>query len=823
VAFTVDTTEDSDLADPDSAACVDAASGKCSLRAAVNAADNLGRPVQIRLAKRAYTLSLGTSLTVANPAGTSIVGHGAAVTSIVAAGSRVVDLTGSTQAGLLFLTSLTLTGGTADQGAGLFLDGQGGGATVVLDDVVVSGNTASTHGGGVYLDADNTLYARDSRIVHNTASQGGGISASYADISLARTRVNANVSVGAYGAGIDSDYGVFSMQGGSIAGNKVGSATQSGTGGGIADSFGVVTLHHVAVNHNAARGGGAGGAVYGNGSLIDIDGGTVSDNHATGAGSNGGAIYASEGTLLDVHGTTMSDNTVADDAGEGVGGGALFIQASGEPTRVLIDSGSVIERSNAGAIYGRTSRSLDLTIADSTLRDNHNDSANGVDGRGCGGAVCVYGDVDPSATLTLTGDKLIGNSSTGTESGGGGGAVGVDVFDTGGLSVLMRGNLFRGNRAGAHGYGGAAMFANAITDTPYTVRLRSNRFLNNRAGTAADSGGGGALAVLNYYITLVDNGSTFTGNRAIGAGAAGGAIYDAGLDPARLVRTTVAGNSAGLGAGDGIGGGIYTDRLQRLTLDQVTLSKNRAASAGGGLYLDGYTWATSITGTTISGNVAGSPGSAGLGGGVYQQNALLVLENSTVAGNKATSTPADDGQGGGVYVATSALASADLALRYSTVSRNVAKQGGGLYLGHLGGTLLGSIVSGNHADAGDAEGDCIATSPTATLQSLGGNIVGQRTCTTAQSPTDRVTKRPGLRRLDANGGPTDTMALIATSPAVAHASFQCPAADQRGHARPRRHCDAGAFELPAKHRARASSARLGTTGQTLRNSARLSW
>ncbi len=48
------------------------------------------------------------------------------------------------------------------------------------------------------------------------------------------------------------------------------------------------------------------------------------------------------------------------------------------------------------------------------------------------------------------------------------------------------------------------------------------------------------------------------------------------------------------------------------------------------------------------------------------------------------------------------------------------------------------------------------------------------------------------------------------SPVVGRAMFQVPSTDQRGHGRPSKHADAGAFELPKKHkhwarrRARAS-------------------
>ncbi len=62
---------------------------------------------------------------------------------------------------------------------------------------------------------------------------------------------------------------------------------------------------------------------------------------------------------------------------------------------------------------------------------------------------------------------------------------------------------------------------------------------------------------------------------------------------------------------------------------------------------------------------------------------------------------------------------------------------------------------------------------------------------------DLTGKNPQLGPLQDNGGPTPTMALAATSPAVdAGDDSSCPATDQRGISRPQGpHCDIGAFEL----------------------------
>ena len=61
-------------------------------------------------------------------------------------------------------------------------------------------------------------------------------------------------------------------------------------------------------------------------------------------------------------------------------------------------------------------------------------------------------------------------------------------------------------------------------------------------------------------------------------------------------------------------------------------------------------------------------------------------------------------------------------------------------------------------------------------------------------PSDRVNVDPLLGALRNNGGPTDTLSLLAGSPAI-DAGAGCAATDQRGQPRPQgTACDSGAFE-----------------------------
>jgi predicted outer membrane repeat protein len=784
--LTVDTTEDSDLADPAGTRCIDAATGGCSLRAAVDAANNRRTPVQITLGKHAYTLSSATELTVTNPAGTSIVGAGAGAgpTSIhgtPSSGIFVEQQAGGGPAPLLYVTGLRVTGGTADIGGGAFdleesVDNGATGPTLVLDHVKAVGNTATFLGGALYAAGDATVYASRSSFTGNAAQTGGALYTYRSNINLTAVTVTENhASQG--GGGWDTQYSVDRMRGGSISGNS------AAAGGGLYDLWGHITLSDVHVDHNIAvddddSASNSAGGIYAYSDLLEVDAGTISHNRATGDHAMGGGIEV-EGSEATFHGVTMAGDRVSSSVTEPFGGGAMFLEGDGLPFQVTIDQGSKITGANGSAVYvNATNGAVDLEINGSRLSRNSNTSSNGFNGSGCGGALCSLSGVGEAMNLTMNRDTVLANTST-----GGFGAISVVGDDSATARVHLIRCLFQGNVAGAGGRGGALGIVNVNDSASLSVRTEADTFSNNQAGTSASPGRGGAIDI-EGLAAYDDQGSTFVKNRARGDDAYGGAVDSDGLQSTRFVGTTFSRNAAGAPTtGTGHGGAVITDGQSGNTFVRVTMSGNRSAGYGGGLATGDDAFDVSIERSTISGNIAGTSAASGLGGGVYSAQAALVLENSTVTGNRAA-------QGGGIYSAESTLG-----LRYSTVTGNVASQGGGVYLFENGGTVLGSILSANHK-SGNAEQDCWSTGASSILQSLGGNLLGQKRCVTAVSSTDKVTKHPRLAPLAKNGGPTKTMALAKKSPAIGRGTLQCPATDQRGRQRPAHHCDAGAFELP---------------------------
>jgi predicted outer membrane repeat protein len=280
-----------------------------------------------------------------------------------------------------------------------------------------------------------------------------------------------------------------------------------------------------------------------------------------------------------------------------------------------------------------------------------------------------------------------------------------------------------------------------------------------------------------------------SGNTAYYGG--GGISSSAGGD-LTLINSTVSGNTARHYYGGGIRH-IYGD----LTLTNSTVSDNTASRSGGGIWKDSGHIGDyfTITNSTVSGNTS----YGGSGGGISGSH--LTLTNSTVSGNTA-----GYGFGGGLW-------GEYFTITNSTVSGNTAYSGGGISGEYM--TVTDSTVSGNHAtyegggiySGGSANltNTIVADNGTTTpncdgaLDSLGYNLADDDSCGfTALG--DLVVADAMLGPLADNGGPTETHALLAGSPAIDAGSPACPppVTDQRGVLRPQgAACDIGAFESGA--------------------------
>jgi hypothetical protein len=255
----------------------------------------------------------------------------------------------------------------------------------------------------------------------------------------------------------------------------------------------------------------------------------------------------------------------------------------------------------------------------------------------------------------------------------------------------------------------------------------------NNASTSGSSNalGGGIFA---KYGALSITNSTISGNsvKATGSGSArGGGIYAYATSSLTLKNSTVSGNSAQFG------GGTFSYYAGPTDIVSSTVSGNQASEAVGGLELIGFTQAHSIIDSTISGNVSSGPT-----GGVYVYGPVT-FTGSTVAANSAAL------KGGGIY-------------GYPTTAN----------------VLRDTIVAGNSAPSGP---DLVSnfSSSFSLVQNPSG-----ATITDAAPGSNQIGADPQLGPLANNGGPTQTMALPPTSPAVDKGAAFGLNADQRGVLRP---------------------------------------
>ncbi len=331
--------------------------------------------------------------------------------------------------------------------------------------------------------------------------------------------------------------------------------------------------------------------------------------------------------------------------------------------------------------------------------------------------------------------------------------------------------------------------------------------LTLRNGSATQGGG------INSRGALTLRNSTVSGNVCTGGyyGAGGGIASTGSLT---LVNTTVSNNSAQSYRG---GGGIFA------TGGAVTLTESRIlgnnASYGFGASGAGIcaVFATSLTLTncTVSGNSITQSGSGNYGAGVFTYKTPLFVNSSTISGNSTSYL------GGGIF----AYKSNPSVIRNTTISGNT---GTGLLT--YGGepyptTVLNCTIVNNNSNfraggfshdlstpaqvrntiiAGNFGGASATPDLDGAFSTLGHNLIGDNTGGTGfinavagdQVGSSLGTINPQLQPLASNGGPTQTHALLPTSPAVdAGDPVVFEALDQRGVPRPAGASDIGAFEL----------------------------
>ena len=409
--------------------------------------------------------------------------------------------------------------------------------------------------------------------------------------------------------------------------------------------------------------------------------------------------------------------------------------------------------------------------------------------------------VELGVGLTMSGLTITGGDVVGANGGAGGqgeGASGGGIEAGGALAlteVVVTANRVIGGTGGAGvagsgataggkgGGGGNASGAGIAGGSPLTL---TDVALTNNIAQPGHGGEGG-------------EGGT---NGAGGTGGASGQSVGAGVDLGEgtvlsATDTLIAGNQAeGATGGTGGRGGSTTGG--------PGVGGQGEPSDGGALFSNGLVALTNVTiaGNTSGGSVGGVGGAArgtgtqpgaeggfgfgGFGGGVALFTAGVgEFASVTLAGNVATSGAGGSGGAGANGGATGAG------------GFTFSAAGGDVYLTDATLTIADSILASGQA--GSEHQNC-SLGGGGVLTSTGHNLDDTGECIAKPAAGDLLDTPAGLAPLANNGGPTETMALLAGSAAIRAGASPCLSAglepldtDQRGLPRGEP-CDIGAFE-----------------------------
>jgi len=756
------------------------------------------------------------------------------------------------------VTDSTISGNTAGAaGGGIYM---GAYSSLAVKNSTISGNTAATSGGGIYFVYAGNLLVENSTISGNittgTANNAGGagIYFYYAAGSVeVRNSTIANNTSASSGGGIllRYFYGDFQLKNVTVSGNSAANTNSGQGGGGIAvlGGPGRALIANSVIAMNSSLNGpeilGPVGAVSSSSSLIFNNSGY---SESDGTGNVGLGINPQLGALTNNGGPTLTmlpaagsplvnngnDNSTPIQAftdQRGFGYARTFGQVDiGAVERqpdlpVALASVTRVDSSN----IGESEYFFDVTFAQPNGANNEIDVStiigmndvilvtfpggatqlatyvnidNGTDGSP---RVATYKIVPPGGTWDSAdnGDYLvsiIANKVFSTDAipfAVQAGPIGIfnalvgpfvvtSVLDNGGPGTLRAAIALAGSTLGDD----EIIFDPALfTSGPRTINLSATLAIGSGGGGVSIVGpgasdlildGGDAFRVIDSSAPTLEL-SGFTVTNGLAAGAVprdfGGGIRARGfvtLDG--MVVTENASNGTGNLESGGGGIGMFSDSF--LIVRNSTISDNTAVSKGAGIYFYAV-------------------GALGLAAG------SLLVENSTISGNRSTPTAAYYGGGGIFFYRTpsSTVPSPDfvpgtIVIRNSTIANNQTTGSGGGFLGLVqGGTLLvqNSTISGNSADAAGAayggggiallfstaqlvlQNSIVAGNTSASVNKDIRSTVGSATNSAIGDTTGFTFTDNGGNKLNQvfvlgpladNGGPTQTMAPVAGGPLV---------------------------------------------------------
>jgi len=720
----------------------------------------------------------------------------------------------STTSGDVFLNASTVDNNESSS--------QGGGISTVtgmitVENSTISGNQAAQSGGGFFTSTGDVSVNESSITENNTTGDsavGGAIATDSGRVTITDSAFSGNST-----AGLNADGGAIASNLGSItvststfsANNTLGT---SSSGGAIATESGNLSISNSTLNANSTSlTESDGGAIATNSGNITVDSSTISGNSTASRSANGGGIFTLTGDISLLNSTITANST-----GAIAGGGGIIIEGTSS-TQSLTIQNSIVAGNTAGFnndLQFNLSGLVDITF--SLIGDNSGTSlvaastpdANG-NLIGSSNAVIdpLLGALSDNGGVTSTHAPLPGSPVI--DAGGGSTSA---LHDQRGLPFVR--NAGNSTDIGAFEFQTLFLTVNTpsdISDGSFStlslreaidlantnsgedvIRFAPNQFegsvfdvIHLRLGeltiTESVTIDGEDLAVVISGDANRDdvNPSSSSGITDLDASSEfrlddNSRVFNIVAPAGEVITLSGLTITGGIGAN---GGGI-ANQAADLLIERSTIAGNRALASGGGVFSN--SGSVTLANSTVTGNE--STGNAASGGGIHTNSGAISLTASTVSGNRSLGFLSN---GGGI-----STDAGEVTLESVTITENTTVgDGGGVFISDSNVnpslTIQNTIIAANEAAAGpdlhfDSDG------LTDISFSLIGNNSGTNLAAAAVgSPdingnfigTSFAAIDPLLGDLADNSGPTFTHEPLPSSPAINNGSSTI-ATDQRG-------------------------------------------
>ena len=553
------------------------------------------------------------------------------------------------------LEGFTIANGKADWGGGIIANG----CLSMIKNCVISGNTASSSGGGI-LQCNGII--QNNTITGNTASDGGG--GLYLCVGTIRKNTITGNSASGEGGGL---YGCLNM----ILNNTI-TGNTAGWGGGLYFCNG--TIQNNTITGNTADFGGGlyecDGTIQNNsitGNTADWGGGlywcigTIQNNTITGNSASGGG-----GGLCDCDNATIRNNTIW--MNSAINGGGLYNCGNANILNNTIWNNRATNR--GGGLYDCESEIKDCIIwgnsspnGGSQLHDSSLPDYSCIENWTVGGTGNIS--LDPKFLLPEWGEFHLKADSPCIDAGA---LISALTTDFDGDNRGYNGTLEPRGDGSDYDIGADEYIGTVPTVTPTPTPCEINvpgDYSTIQAAIDASHDGCKIIVSPDTYIENINFkgkyiilSSTDPGNSAIVAG------------------TIIDGNEAGSVV-------TFSGRESAFcSIEGFTITNGKAVD-GGGINANGCL--VMIKNCVIKGNTSSSTG-----GGIYKCNGII--QDNTITGNTAWG-------GGGLYNCEGTIQS-------NTISGNTADFYGGGISACSNGVIQNNRITGNMADNGGGLSDC---------------------------------------------------------------------------------------------------------------------